>query len=97
MSKREQESINQVLDEARDNIKKTATEAKKDLSVYAEQFTTFQEAAIDTARDIAEGYIELQKEIINSFNQFIWPNPYIENDENRPPTAFPQMFSLPES
>ena len=97
MSKREQDSINQALDEAKDNIKKTATEAKKDLSVYAEQFTTFQEAAIDTARDLAEGYIELQKEIINSFNQFVWPNPYIENDESRPPTAFPQMFSLPRA
>ena len=97
MSKREQDSINQALDEARDNIKKSATEAKKDISVYAEQFTTFQETAIDTAEDIAEGYIELQKELVNSFNQFVWTNPYIENNENRPPTAFPQMFSLPRT
>ena len=97
MSKREQDSINKALDEARDNIKKSATEAKKDVSAYAEQFTTLQEAAIDTARDIAEGYIELQREIINSFNQFVWTNPYIENDENRPPTAFPEMFSLPRT
>jgi hypothetical protein len=97
LSKREQDSINKALDEARDNIKKSATEAKKDVSAYAEQFATLQEAAIDTAKDIAEGYIELQREIINSFNQFVWTNPYIENDENRPPTAFPEMFSLPKT
>ena len=94
MSKREQDSINKALDEARDNIKKTATEAKKDISAYAEQFTTFQERAIDSARDIAEGYIELQREIINSFNQFVWNIPYMENFENRTPTANPEMFSL---
>ena len=94
LSKREQDSINKALDEARDNIKKTATEAKKDISAYAEQFTNFQESAIDTARDIAEGYIELQREIINSFNQFVWNIPYMENFENRTPTANPEMFSL---
>jgi hypothetical protein len=95
LTKREQDSINKALDEARDNIKKTATEAKKDISAYAEQFTTLQERAIDSARDFAEGYIELQREIFNSFNQFVWTNPYLHNDENRPPTAFPEVFSLP--
>jgi|SRR5215207_4561466 len=85
--------INKVLDETRDNIKKTANEAKKDISTYAEQFTTLQERAIDTARDIVEEYIELQREIINSFNQFIWA-PYLENVENRTTTAVPEVFSL---
>ena len=97
MSKREQDSINKALDEARDNIKKTATEAKKDFSAYAEQFAALQEAAIDTVRDFAEGYIELQREIVNSFNQFVWTTPYMENVENRPPTAFPEAFSLPRT
>ena len=84
--------INKVLDETRDNIKKTANEAKKDISTYAEQFTALQERAIDTARDIIEGYIELQREIINSFNQFVWAN--LENVENRTTTAIPEVFSL---
>ena len=97
MSKREQDSINKALDEARDNIKKTATEAKKDISAYAEQFTTLQERAIDSARDIAEGYIELQREMFNSFNQFVWTNPYMENFEYRTPTANPEVFSLPRT
>jgi hypothetical protein len=97
LSKREQDSINKALDEARDNIKKTATEAKKDVSAYAEQFISLQERAINSARDIADGYIELQREIINSFNQFGWNIPYMEHVENRPPTAFPEMFLLPRS
>lgn len=89
--------INNALDETRDNIKKTANEAKKDISTYAEQFTTLLERAIDTARDIAEGYIELHREIINSFNPFVWTTPYIENVEKRTPTAIPEMFSLPRT
>jgi hypothetical protein len=97
LSKREQDSINKALDEARDNIKKTATDAKKDISAYAEQFTTLQERAIDSARDIAEGYIEFQREIINSFNQFVWTTPYMENVENKTPTAYPEVFSLPRT
>jgi hypothetical protein len=97
LSKREQDSINKALDEARDNIKKTATDAKKDISAYAEQFTTLQERAIDSARDIAEEYIEFQREIINSFNQFVWTSPYMENVENKTPTAYPEVFSLPRT
>ena len=89
--------MNKALDETRDNIKKTANEAKKDIATYAEQFTTLQERAIDTARDIAEGYIELQREIINSFNQFVWTSPYTENAENRTTIAIPEMFSLPRN
>ena len=71
LQRERQELINKALDEARDSIKKTATEAKKDISTYAERFTALQERAIDTARDIAEGYIELQREIVNSFNHFV--------------------------
>src|ERR671924_1015425 len=105
MSKREQDSsaspsqlqreqqilINKALDETRDNIKKAVNEAKKDISTYVEQFTTLQGRAIETARDIAEEYIESQREIINSFNQSIW-TPYVENVVNRT-SAFPAVFS----
>jgi hypothetical protein len=78
-------------------LKRQATESKKDISTYAEQFIALQERAIDTARDIAEGYIELQREIINSFNHFVWTTPYMENVENRTPTVYPEVFSLPRT
>ena len=78
-------------------LKRQATESKKDISTYAEQFIALQERAIETASDIAEGYIELQREIINSFNHFVWTTPYMENVENRTPTAIPNVFSLPRT
>ena len=111
MSKREQDSsvslsqlreqqvliINKALDETRDNIKKAVNEAKKDISTYAEQFTTLQGRAIETARGITDEYIESQREIINSFNQSIW-TPYVENVVNRTTTApFIGVFSLPRA
>src|ERR687892_2360300 len=65
----QQEVINRTFDQTRTNVRKTVNEAKKDISVYAEQFANLQERAIDTVRDITEGYIESQKEIFNSFSQ----------------------------
>ena len=95
LQREQQVLINKALDETRDNIKKAVNEAKKDISTYAEQFTTLQERAIETARDIAEEYIESQREIINSFNQSVW-TPYVENVINRT-TAFPGVFLLPRT
>jgi hypothetical protein len=89
--KDQQEAINKTFDQTRNNVRKTVNEAKKDISVYAEQFTNLQERAIDTARDITESYIESQREIFNSFNQEVL-TPYIENVVNRT-TSFPAAFS----
>src|SRR5918992_5812012 len=86
----QQEVINRTFDQTRNNVRKTVNEAKKDISVYAEQFTNLQERAIDTTRDITESYIESQKEIFNSFNQAVL-TPYIENVVNRMP-SFPGAF-----
>jgi hypothetical protein len=85
----QQEAINKSFDQTRDNVKKTINEAKKDISDYAEQITSLQETAIETTRDIADNYIESQKEIFNSFNQSIW-TPYVENVSNR---TYPGIFS----
>ena len=98
LQREQQVLINKALDETRDNIKKAVNEAKKDISTYVEQFTTLQERASETARDIAEEYIESQREIINSFNQSVW-TPYVENVANRTATTvpFPGVFSLPRT
>jgi hypothetical protein len=91
----QQDIINKALDQTRQNIKKSVIEAKKDISIYAEQITNLQERAIDATRDIAENYIDSQKEIINSFNQTVW-NPYVENIVNKT-TGFPGVFPLPRT
>jgi hypothetical protein len=89
----QQEAINKALDQTRNNVKKTINEAQKDVSEYARQMINLQERAFETTRNIAESYIESQREIFNSFNQSVW-NPYVENVTNRT-TASHGMFSLP--
>jgi hypothetical protein len=93
IQKEQQETVNRAFDQARDNIKKTVNEARKDVSMYSEQFTSLQEIAIETMRNIAESYIESQREIFNSFNQSVW-TPYVEQVANRA-TAFHGAFSSP--
>ena len=93
IQKEQQETVNRALDQARDNIKKTVNEARKDVSMYSEQFTNLQERAIETTRNIADTYIESQREIFNSFNQSVW-TPYVEQVANRA-TAFHGAFSSP--
>ena len=87
----QQEAINRTIDQTRNNIKKTVNEAQKGISDFTQQVTSTQERALEITRDIADNYIESQKEIINSFNQSIW-TPYVENVVNRTP-AFPTVFS----
>jgi ElaB/YqjD/DUF883 family membrane-anchored ribosome-binding protein len=87
----QQEAINRSFDQTRSNIKKSVNEAQKDISGYAQQMVNLQETAIETTRDVADNYVESQKEIFNSFNQSIW-TPYVENVSNRT-SALPGMFS----
>ncbi|MGA7542348.1 MAG: hypothetical protein WBW34_04720 [Nitrososphaeraceae archaeon] len=82
LQKEQQEAINRTFDQTRSNIKRTVNEAQKDISNYAQQVINLQERAFEITRDIADDYIESQKEIINSFNHSIW-TPYIENVVNR--------------
>jgi vacuolar-type H+-ATPase subunit E/Vma4 len=91
MQRDHQEAINRTFDQTRTNVRKTVNEAKKDISMYSEQFTNMQERAIETTRDIAENYIDSQREIFNSYNQAV-VTPYIENVMNRI-QSFPGAFS----
>ena len=87
----QQEAINRTFDQTRNNVKKTVNETQKDISDYTQQVANLQKRAFEVARDIADDYIESQKEIIDSFNQSIW-TPYVENVVNRT-SAFPAVFS----
>lgn len=91
MQRDNQEAINRTFDQTRNNVRKTVNEAKKDISIYSEQFTNMQESAIETTRNIAENYIDSQREIFNSYNQAV-VTPYIENIVNRTP-SYPGAFS----
>ena len=95
LGREQQETVNRAFDQTRDNIKKTVNEARKDVSLYSEQFTNLQERVIETTRNIAETYIESQREIFNSFNQSMWI-PYVENVANRT-TAYHGAFYSPRA
>ena len=60
-----QEIVSRTLDEAKDNTRRAMEEARRDISVRTATFNDYQEQTINAARDIAENYLESQKEIIN--------------------------------
>jgi hypothetical protein len=69
-------AIDRALDITKDNIRKTTDEARRDIPRYTQAVNDYQEQTIQAAREIADSYLESQKEIINSF-QSAW-SPYAE-------------------
>jgi hypothetical protein len=72
-----QEMVIRTLDEAKDSTRRAIEEARRDISSRTASFNEYQEQTINAARDVAENYLESQKEIVNSI-QSSWV-PYIEN------------------
>ena len=70
-TKEQQQAVNKAIDQTRDNIRKTTDEARKDIPRYTQITNEYQEQTIQTAREIADNYLESQKEIINLF-QSAW-------------------------
>jgi hypothetical protein len=66
------EAIVDAFDEAKDNTQKAVKEAKKEIPRYTEVINNYQEQTLEAAREIAENYIDSQKDIINSFQQSTW-------------------------
>jgi hypothetical protein len=63
--------IYKVLDDTKDNIRKTLNEARKEIPRYTQTVNDSQEQTIEAIRDITDDYIESQKEIISLF-QSAW-------------------------
>jgi catalase (peroxidase I) len=69
----QQQSINKALDETKDNIRRTTDEARKDIPHYTQIVNEYQEETIQAARQMADNYLELQREIINSMQSALVP------------------------
>jgi hypothetical protein len=67
----QQQSVNRALDETKNNIRRATDEARKDIPRYTQVVSDYQEQTIQAAREIADNYLESQKEIINSL-QSAW-------------------------
>ena len=72
----QQQSINRALDQTKGNIQKSTDEARREIPRYTQAVNDYQEQTIQAAREIADNYIESQKEIINCL-QSAWM-PHIE-------------------
>ena len=69
----QQQAVNKVIDETRDNIKKTTNEARKEIPRYTQIVNDYQENTIQAIREITDNYVESQKDILmNSFQ--MWSN-----------------------
>lgn len=68
--------IHKVLDDTKENIRKTLSEARKEIPRYTQTVNDSQEQTIEAIRDITDDYIESQKEII-SLLQSAW-TPFME-------------------
>ena len=73
LHQREQQSINRSLDETKNNIRRTADEARKDIPRYTQIVNEYQEETIQAARQMADNYLESQREIINSVQSVLVP------------------------
>jgi hypothetical protein len=69
----QQQSINKSLDETKDNIRRTTDEARKDIPHYTQIVNEYQEETIQAARQMADNYLESQREIINSMQSALLP------------------------
>jgi hypothetical protein len=74
-------AIENILDETKDNIRLTARTAAKELPQYTRMIGDMQEETIKVMREVLDGYIESQKEIISIY-QSVW-TPYLENANSR--------------
>jgi hypothetical protein len=71
--KEHQQAINKALDETKNNIRRTTDEARKDIPRYTQIVNEYQEETIQAARQMADNYLESQREIINSIQSAMVP------------------------
>src|SRR5215211_8011760 len=77
----EKQVVENVLDKTKDEIKVATREAAKEIPQYTQKLGDLQEQTILTTREIADNYIESQKEIISIY-QSVW-TPFVENANSR--------------
>jgi hypothetical protein len=63
------EAIVDAFDEAKGNTERALMEAKKEVPRYREAINNHQEKTLEAAKEIADYYIDSQKEIFNLFQQ----------------------------
>ena len=70
IQEQEQEAIETVLDETKRTIKKTVSEAKREIPKYTEAMAGLQEETIQATKEIGYNSIELQREAVSLIPKF---------------------------
>jgi hypothetical protein len=73
----QQYAVNRALDGTKDSIRRSMDEARSQIPRHTQSVNDYQEQTIQAAREIADNFLETQKEIINSL-QAAWV-PYAES------------------
>jgi hypothetical protein len=71
------ESLEQAFDESKKNIDESIKEARNQIPRYTETVNQVQEQTLQATKDIAESYLEYQRQTIDSFQSV--STPYIYN------------------
>ena len=77
---RNREIVNIALDETKSTVRKTTDEAVKEIPRFTKAVNEYQQETIQASKDIADNFLDSQKEVIHSM-QSLWV-PYIENVQN---------------
>ena len=88
------ESLEQAFDESKKNIDENIREARNQIPRYTESVNQVQEQTLQATKDIAESYLEYQKQAIDSFQSV--STPYIYNLNNQILYSQDYFRSIPE-
>ena len=75
------ESLEQAFNESKKSIDESIREARNQIPRYTDTVNQVQEQALQATKDIAENYLEYQKQTIDSFQSV--STPYIQNVNNQ--------------
>ena len=75
------ESLEQAFDESKKSIDESIREARNQIPRYTETVNQVQEQTLQATKDIAENYLEYQKQTIDSFQSV--STPYVHNVNNQ--------------
>jgi hypothetical protein len=76
LQRQQQDAINRSIDETKDNIRRTIEEVRRETPRYSQTVTDFHNETAEATREIADNFLDSQKEVINSM-QSAW-TPFAE-------------------
>lgn len=66
LQRQQQDAINRSIDETKDNIRRAIEEVRRETPSYSQTVTDFQNETAEATREIADNFLDSQKEVINS-------------------------------